>query len=125
MRAVLFSCNATLPAPTLRVCSLPEIVPIRATVRRSPLRQPDAKPPLMPNVIWGKTAMKKSLKIENPENLGSRLRCPHCGEYLYPADLETFALCCYCNGKIENNAELEDFVIDPMVRQWIDRNKNQ
>ena len=28
------------------------------------------------------------------------------------------------NGKIENSPELEDFVIDPLVRQWVERNKD-
>jgi uncharacterized protein (DUF983 family) len=66
----------------------------------------------------------KKVIIEKSDNAGSRLRCPHCGEYLVPADLETFSHCCYCNGKIENSPELEDFIIDPLVRQWMDRNKN-
>ena len=66
----------------------------------------------------------QKLIFDNPENTGVRLKCPHCGEYLYPADLETFSHCCYCNGKIENSPELEDFIIDPLVRQWMERNKN-
>ncbi len=66
----------------------------------------------------------KKLIFENIENSGPRLRCPHCGEYLQPADLETFSHCCYCNGKIENSPELEDFIIDPLVRQWVERNKD-
>ena len=66
----------------------------------------------------------KKVIIENLENGGSRLRCPHCGEYLAPADLETFSHCCYCNGRIEPTAEIEDFIIEPLVRQWMERNKN-
>lgn len=69
--------------------------------------------------------MTKKMEFDNPDNTGRRLRCPHCREYLYPADLETYCLCPYCNGRIENGAELEDFVIDPLVRQWVERNKNQ
>jgi uncharacterized protein with PIN domain len=78
----------------------------------------------MLNAIWGEIMSRQKTVIENREHSGSRLRCPHCGEYLEPADLETFALCSYCNGKIENSPELEDFVIDPLVRQWVERNKD-
>lgn len=66
---------------------------------------------------------KKTLEFDNPDNNGRRLRCPRCKEYLYPADLETFCVCPYCEAKIGNSDELEDFVIDPMVRQWIERYK--
>ena len=73
--------------------------------------------------IWGNFMNKKPLEFENPENTGRRLRCPLCKELLTPEDLETFCLCPYCNSKIENGEELEDFVIDPVIRQWMERYK--
>ena len=67
---------------------------------------------------------KKDLVFESQDNMVRRLRCPHCNELLTPADLETYCLCPYCNDKIENGGDLEDFVIDPLVKQWVERNKN-
>ena len=77
----------------------------------------------MLNAIWGKNMSKKPLEFDNPNNTGRRLRCPRCKEILYPEDLETFCLCPYCEAKIENGEELEDFVIDPVIRQWMERYK--
>lgn len=65
-----------------------------------------------------------SHKFETSEELGRRLRCPRCKELLLPADLETYSRCPYCETAIPNDAELEDFVIEPMVRQWVDRYKH-
>ena len=65
----------------------------------------------------------KPLRFENPDNTGRRLRCPECGEYIDPQDVETLTLCPYCGAKLKNGEEIEDFAIDPLVRQWVERNK--
>ena len=67
---------------------------------------------------------KPELRFENPDNTGRRLRCPACGEVIYPADLETYLLCPYCNAKLVKNADLEDFTLDPLARQWAERNNH-
>lgn len=67
---------------------------------------------------------KSSFRFENPDNTGRRMRCPHCNETIYPADLEAYFLCPYCNGKLTKTPDLEDFTLDPIARQWAERNKN-
>lgn len=80
---------------------------------------------LMRNVIWGENMNDQKLVFENPDNAGKYLICPKCREKLYPADLESLAICPYCDCKIGTSDEIEDFAIDPVVRQWMDRYKNQ
>ena len=46
------------------------------------------------------------------------LYCPRCGEELVPADVENFPRCPYCNEPLPADNRLEDFVIDPVVRNW-------
>ena len=67
---------------------------------------------------------QKKLVFENPDNSGKYLLCPRCREKIYPADLEALAICPYCDLKIGTSDEIEDFAIEPTVRQWIERYKN-
>ncbi len=60
----------------------------------------------------------KRYDFDNPENTGRRLRCPRCGEMLQPMDIENVTRCPYCDAKLEDSPDLEDFAIDPLIRQW-------
>ncbi len=58
------------------------------------------------------------------ENPGIRLwRCPQCGEELFPADLENFRRCPYCDHPFRGDDRLEDYVLSPVVRQWIGKTR--
>lgn len=47
------------------------------------------------------------------------LVCPKCRELLSPTDLDTYLVCPYCSKILERNADLDDFVVEPMVQGWI------
>ena len=53
-----------------------------------------------------------------PQN-GRVLLCPECGEALVQADIENFSSCPYCNHHFEQDTELEDYLLEPIVRTWI------
>jgi len=53
------------------------------------------------------------------------LKCPKCGEFLTPADLEVYAKCPFCDYPFQRNACLEDFVISPVVNRWMAHVHNQ
>ena len=60
--------------------------------------------------------------FEKQEDLSvPRVHCPYCGEILSPADIEGFWQCPYCGKTLEHTQELEDFVIEPLIRQWTAR----
>lgn len=47
------------------------------------------------------------------------LVCPQCYEMLVQHDIESFSHCPYCNFKFELSHELEDFLLAPIVDQWV------
>jgi hypothetical protein len=47
------------------------------------------------------------------------LICPNCHETLAPADIEAFSTCPFCNTRLEYSNELEDFILAPLVSQWM------
>lgn len=47
------------------------------------------------------------------------LQCPRCREVLTQLDIENFTRCPFCNYRFEFNAELEDFILEPVVENWI------
>ena len=49
------------------------------------------------------------------------LICPKCFEMLFRDDIEHFSKCPYCDSRIEMNEELEDFILKPVVDNWISR----
>lgn len=51
---------------------------------------------------------------------GDLWRCPKCGEELTPADLENFQSCPYCDCRFVRDETLEDYVLSPIVRQWVE-----
>ena len=47
------------------------------------------------------------------------LICPKCFELLFRDDFEHFSCCPYCNSPIEISAEMEDYLLKPVVDNWI------
>lgn len=48
-----------------------------------------------------------------------RLVCPRCKENLLQPDIEIFSRCPFCNYRFELNTELEDFILEPVVENWM------
>lgn len=44
--------------------------------------------------------------------------CPRCWELLTRSDIEGFGHCPYCDYLFELDAEMEDFLLQPLVREW-------
>jgi|GEM_PF-1866914 acetyl-CoA carboxylase beta subunit len=61
--------------------------------------------------------------FENPAMFSKdrRLICPQCGESLMRADIEDFTVCPYCSHRFEHSTELEDFILEPEVDNWMKR----
>lgn len=47
------------------------------------------------------------------------LVCPRCKEHLLQPDVEVYSRCPYCNYRFELNMELEDFILEPIVENWM------
>ena len=58
--------------------------------------------------------MKENLKFEL-----DCIVCPNCVELLTRDDVEDFGKCPYCNFAFERDTELEDFLLQPLVDQWV------
>lgn len=52
------------------------------------------------------------------EESGRRMACPNCHEAITPPDVEVYPVCPYCNTPFPSGVELEDFIIDPLIRHW-------
>lgn len=46
------------------------------------------------------------------------LLCPHCNEENSYYDVEIYSKCPFCDGDLEQNGDLEDFILEPLVSQW-------
>ena len=59
--------------------------------------------------------------IDNPGmiSLDRRLICPKCRETLCRADIESYPFCPFCNHGFGMNAALEDFILEPLVDNWM------
>ena len=49
----------------------------------------------------------------------NRLVCPNCLELLSRDDIEGFGCCPYCDYRFEMDLDLEDFLLRPVVKQWV------
>ncbi|MBR2426375.1 MAG: hypothetical protein IKB16_06505 [Lentisphaeria bacterium] len=47
------------------------------------------------------------------------LICPQCNERLKQMDIENYSRCPYCNYRFTDSASLEDFMLEPVVENWI------
>ncbi|MBE6408445.1 MAG: hypothetical protein J6R64_04745 [Lentisphaeria bacterium] len=45
--------------------------------------------------------------------------CPRCKEQLAQPDIEVFSRCPFCNYRFDLNVELEDFILEPVVENWM------
>ena len=62
-------------------------------------------------------------KIDEDGNI-RMLICPNCGENISTVDIENYSVCPYCNQLLEQNEDLEDFAVDPLVRNWMEHYSN-
>ena len=46
-------------------------------------------------------------------------KCPVCREVLSPVDLEMFSRCPYCDHRFPAGSQLEDFILEPVLRRWV------
>ena len=53
------------------------------------------------------------------EDANRYLTCPVCGEMLVQPDLETFSRCPYCDHVFKKDQALEDFLLEPAVKDWV------
>lgn len=47
------------------------------------------------------------------------LVCPRCHENLTQPDIEVYSRCPFCNYRFELNVELEDFILEPIIANWM------
>ena len=71
-------------------------------------------------------AMKSEYQFQNIDHPGMispdrRLVCPKCREILCRADIESYPFCPFCNHGFGMNAALEDFILEPLVDDWMRR----
>lgn len=55
----------------------------------------------------------------------AHLICPKCLEILLREDIEGFGSCPYCNYRFKPSDELEDFLLTPLVEQWMQQARRQ
>ena len=53
------------------------------------------------------------------------LVCPDCLEPLTRDDVEGFGACPYCDHAFELDDSLEDFLLGPVVQQWVRHTRSQ
>ena len=44
---------------------------------------------------------------------------PSCCQTLHRHDIEHFSKCPYCDQTIENNTEIEDYLLKPVIDRWM------
>ena len=71
-----------------------------------------------------KTERTMKYEFESVGQLGSQpgshyLICPGCGEHLRQMDIENFSRCPFCDQSLERNEQLEDFILEPVVENWV------
>ena len=64
-------------------------------------------------------------KQKNLRLTSAYLVCPNCLEVLLREDIEGFGACPYCDYRFELNSALEDFLLSPVIRQWVHQTRNQ
>ena len=45
--------------------------------------------------------------------------CPYCHEKIEVSDLEMFFACPFCGGALEDNDDLQEFILGPSVQTWL------
>ena len=66
--------------------------------------------------------MRKTIILqENSQNGEVLAYCPYCNEELEVSDLEMFFACPFCGGALEDNDDLQKFILSPSVRTWVSK----
>lgn len=61
-------------------------------------------------------------KFKHFSNLREKaLICPKCFGMVMRDDIEFFIKCPFCNSSLEMNSQLEDYILKPVIEQWIYR----
>ena len=68
---------------------------------------------------------KPPVKVTKFLTKEGRLICPACRESLSRQDVESFIRCPYCDYKFIVDAEMEDFLLHPVVENWCQVNLSQ
>lgn len=64
--------------------------------------------------------MKNKLKVFHVGRSATQfLICPQCAKPLQRYDIEEFMTCPYCDHPFEFSAELEQFMLQPLVNEWM------
>ena len=61
----------------------------------------------------------KYIKIQNISKNTNSIQCPDCKEKLLHVDIEMFSKCPYCDHLFPETTELEDFILQPIVDEWV------
>ena len=63
---------------------------------------------------------RKKYEFKKLKNSSDKiLICPMCFELLFRDDFEHFARCPYCDSPIEISDEIEDYLLKPVVDNWM------
>jgi hypothetical protein len=55
----------------------------------------------------------------------ANILCPLCEEILTREDVEGYGRCPYCDHAFDLERDLEDFLLQPVVRQWLHQTRAQ
>ena len=69
-----------------------------------------------------KNPSSKNISLKQKDG---RLYCPSCGESLARQDVESYFCCPYCDYKFTLNGEMEDYLLKPVVDNWVQVNFSQ
>jgi hypothetical protein len=58
---------------------------------------------------------------EDSQNGSVKAFCPFCNEELEVTDLEMFFACPFCGGALEDNDDLQQFILSPSVQNWLSK----
>lgn len=61
----------------------------------------------------------KPLRNSRLVSLDKQLICPECGQELDRSDIEGYLECPFCAHAFEQNEELEDYLLQPHVDDWM------
>jgi acetyl-CoA carboxylase beta subunit len=54
-----------------------------------------------------------------PQYKERMLICPKCTESIWRSDIKDYSNCPYCMTNLQFSNELEDYLLDPLVKMWI------
>lgn len=64
--------------------------------------------------------MRRSIILKTDSQNGEvSAFCPYCNEEIEVTDLEMFFACPFCGGALEDNDDLQEFILTPSVQTWL------